>query len=77
LDQEGIILTELCQVHILIQKFFQDFVTCDVVDMKVCHILLGRSWQYEVHAKHKDKKNIYMFLWKDKKIALRLVGDQT
>ena len=29
-------------VPISIDKFYQDFVACDVVDMDTCHILLGR-----------------------------------
>jgi len=45
--------------------------------MDACHILLKRPWQDEVHAKDKDKKNIYIFFWKDKKIAMRPIGDQT
>ena len=51
--------------------------TCDVVDIDVYHILLGRPWQHKVHAKHKDEQNIYMFLWKDKKIVMRPLVDQT
>ena len=34
--------TDLCHVPIPIGEFYQDFVTCDVVDMDACHILLGR-----------------------------------
>ena len=33
----------LCHVPISIDKFYKDSVTCDVVDMDTCHILLGRS----------------------------------
>jgi len=31
----------VCQVPISIGMFSQDLVTCDVVDMDACHILLG------------------------------------
>ena len=34
-------VTNLYQVSISIGKFYQDSVTCDVVDMNACHILLG------------------------------------
>ena len=33
-------ITNLCQVPISISKFYQDSVTCDVVDMDACRILL-------------------------------------
>ena len=32
----------LCHVPISIDKYYQDSVICDVVDMDKCHILLGR-----------------------------------
>ena len=55
---------------ISIDKFYQDSVTCDVVDMDACHILLGRPWQHAVDATHRGKKNVYMFLWKGKRVAM-------
>jgi len=62
-------ITGLCYVPISIGKFYQDSVACDVVDMNACHILLGRSWQHDVHAAHRGKRNIYMFTWEGKRIA--------
>ena len=41
-------VTNLCYVLISIGKFYQCSVTCDVVDMYACQILLGRPWQYDV-----------------------------
>jgi len=37
-------VTNLCQVPISIGKFYKDSVTCDVIDMDACHMLLGRPW---------------------------------
>ena len=34
---------------------------CDVMPMDVCHILLGRSWQYDRATVHDGKKNTYKF----------------
>ena len=34
---------------------------CDVMKMDVCHILLGRPWQYDRGAAHDGKKNNYKF----------------
>ena len=54
-------LMNLCHVPISIDKFYQDFATCYVVDMDAYHILLGRPWQHDVDATDRDKRNIYMF----------------
>ena len=63
----------LCQVPIFIGKRYKDFVTCDVVDMDKCHILLGRQWQHDVDATHK-KKRIYILTWKSKRVAMRPIS---
>ena len=61
--KEGLYIKEmnLCHVPISNCKIYQDFITCDVVDMDACHILLQRPWQYDVDATHKSKENIYVF----------------
>lgn len=41
--------------------------------MNTCHILLGYSWKYDVHAIHKGRDNTYEFLWIGKKIVLLLL----
>ena len=35
-------ITDLYHIPILIDKFYQDYVACNVVDMDTCHILLRR-----------------------------------
>jgi hypothetical protein len=40
---------------------YKDKVVCDVMQMDVCHILLGRRWQYDREAIHHGKKNTYKF----------------
>ena len=35
-------VTEICRVSFLIGKYYKDDVSCDVVDIDACHILLGR-----------------------------------
>ncbi|KHN01237.1 hypothetical protein glysoja_033278, partial [Glycine soja] len=37
-----------CRVPISIGKHYKEEVSCDVIDMDVCHILLGRPWQHVV-----------------------------
>jgi len=38
----------------------------------VCYFLLRRSWQHDVDATH-GGKNIYLFTWKDKRVAMKLI----
>ncbi|GJW58895.1 methyltransferase-like protein 22 isoform X2 [Tanacetum coccineum] len=53
-------VTEQCEVPISMGKY-KDTVLFDIVDMDVCHILLGRPWQYDLGVIHKGKENTYMF----------------
>ena len=46
-------------VSFSIQKKYEDMVSCDVVPMDVCHLLLGRSWQYDRDTSHNGKNNTY------------------
>ena len=57
-EVSGIKVTEWCKVSFSIGKYV-DEVYCDVVDMNACHILFGHPWQYDVDAKHLDRKNVY------------------
>eukprot|EP00253_Pinus_taeda_P010981 PITA_10981 len=37
-------------------------VVCDIMPMDVCHILLGRPWQYDWKVVHDGKTNCYKFV---------------
>ncbi|KAK1651401.1 hypothetical protein QYE76_069206 [Lolium multiflorum] len=50
---------------------YDDTVECDVVPMTVCHMLLGRPWQFDKKAIHDGFSNAYTFKVKDKKFELR------
>ncbi|GJU06167.1 hypothetical protein Tco_1122597 [Tanacetum coccineum] len=39
-------VTKICKVPLAIGKHYNELVTCDVVDMEACHVLLGRPWQH-------------------------------
>ena len=46
-------------VSFSIRKKFVDQVLRDVVQMDVCHLLLGRPWQYDKRTCHGGKRNTY------------------
>lgn len=57
-------------VKFSIGKKYQDEIWCDVVDMDVCHLLLGRPWQYDRAVQHDDRTNSYSFMFEGTKITL-------
>ncbi|KAF8082437.1 hypothetical protein N665_0826s0012 [Sinapis alba] len=42
---------------------YKDSVTCDVIPMDACHLLLGRPWQFDRDATHRGKANTYSFVF--------------
>ncbi|GJV08621.1 transposon ty3-I gag-pol polyprotein [Tanacetum coccineum] len=49
---------EIYKVHLAIGKHYNELVTCDVVDMEACHVLLGRPCQHDVDATHQVMKDV-------------------
>ena len=49
---------EQCKVEIQIGTY-KDVILCDVMSMDVCHILLGRPWQFDWKAIHDSRRNTY------------------
>lgn len=45
---------------------------CDVIDIDVCHLILGRPWQFDIGETSKCQPNIYTFEWKGSKLRLLL-----
>ena len=70
--QEGsdIKVKHRCLVSFTIGKHYQDEVWCDVVPMDVCHLLLGRPWQYDRQIIYDGFKNTYTFRKDGHKIIL-------
>jgi hypothetical protein len=63
-------VTRRCMVPFSIRKKYEDVVSCDVVPMDVCHLLLGRPWQYDRDTCHNGRNNTYSLKLKGKKITL-------
>ncbi|XP_020677046.1 uncharacterized protein LOC110095733 [Dendrobium catenatum] len=64
------VVSDLCEVTFSIGKHYVSEILCDVVDMDVCHLILGRPWQYDVGAIYDEQANTYSFEWKGKKLRL-------
>ncbi|TYK19824.1 Asp_protease_2 domain-containing protein [Cucumis melo var. makuwa] len=63
-------ISEICSVPLSIGGTYKDQTVCDVLDIDVCHIYLGRPWQYDVQAIYRGSENTYEFQWMNKKIVL-------
>ncbi|XP_074283184.1 uncharacterized protein LOC141607730 [Silene latifolia] len=51
-----------CIAPFSIGKVCKDEVLCYVVPMDVCHLLLGRPWEFDRNTTHWGKENIYSFM---------------
>jgi hypothetical protein len=51
-------VTKQCLVEFNIGGY-NDKVLCDVIPMDVCHLLLGRPWQYDKNVVHDGRMNTY------------------
>jgi len=55
---------------------YVDTVECDVAPMSVCHLLLGRPWQYDRYTQHCGRTNQYTLDLKEKKFVLKPMTPQ-
>ena len=60
---------ESCTFTFSIGKKYQTTITCDVLQMNVCHVILGRPWQYDNKARYDGFKNTYDVQWREKTIT--------
>ncbi|XP_020702760.1 uncharacterized protein LOC110114275, partial [Dendrobium catenatum] len=63
-------VTKSCVVPFSIGKNYSSEVVCDVIDMDVSHLILGRPWQFDMGATHDCRSNTYTFNWKGKVLRL-------
>ena len=49
---------------------YEDEVLCDVAQMHVDHILLGRPWKFDRRVMHDGYKNRYSFVMSNRKFIL-------
>ena len=48
----------MCKVSFSIGEY-QDEICCDVVEMDACHLLFGRTWQFDQDVWHLGNENVY------------------
>jgi hypothetical protein len=68
-------ITNMVRVNFSIGNY-TDTMECDVVPMTVCHLLLGRPWQYDRDVRHNGKANTHQLHCKGKDIILRPMTPQ-
>ncbi|KAG6738699.1 hypothetical protein POTOM_058321 [Populus tomentosa] len=69
-------VTEICHIQFSIGQNYLDNITCDVVEMDACHIILGRPWQFDVDAIYKGRDNVYIFMNKGQKVVLGPIKEE-
>ncbi|GJW32316.1 hypothetical protein Tco_0052348 [Tanacetum coccineum] len=47
-----LMVNEICKAPLVIGKHYNELVTCDVVVIEACHLLLRRPWQHDVDSTH-------------------------
>lgn len=62
-------ITEQCHISFSIE-WYKDEVTCDVVGMNACHMLLKRLWQFDLNTIRYGKNNTYRFYKDNIKVIL-------
>ena len=54
-----VLVNEQCKVNFQIGSYM-DQVLCDVVPMDMCHVLLGRPWQYDRNVMYNGRENTFV-----------------
>ena len=48
-----------------------DSIMCDIIPMKVTHILLGQPWLFDQNVQHNGKENTYALMVGEKEVVLK------
>ncbi|XP_020674167.2 uncharacterized protein LOC110093578 [Dendrobium catenatum] len=65
-----VLVTDMCRITFSVGKSYNCEVLCDVLEMDVCHIILGRLWQYDSGVVYDGRLNTYSLDWKGRRIRL-------
>jgi len=64
-----VLVHQQCKVDFQIGNY-KDQVICDVILMDVCHLLLGRPWQYDRNVMYNGKENTFVLKKEGKRHTL-------
>jgi hypothetical protein len=68
-------VTKQCLVEFKMGEY-RDKIMCDVIPMDVCHVLLGRPWQYDRNVVHERRMNTYTLEKDGKSYTLLPIKDK-
>ncbi|XP_027912354.1 uncharacterized protein LOC114171680 [Vigna unguiculata] len=74
-DEGEIKVKQQVEVPIVIGTY-SDVISCDVVPMEACHLLLGRPWQHDHKTIHDGFSNKISFAHQGKKVVLKPLSPQ-
>ncbi|XP_074313684.1 uncharacterized protein LOC141648874 [Silene latifolia] len=69
-DGNKVKVTKQVRVNFVIGPY-RDEILCDVIPMDACHLLLGRSWQFDRSVVHDGRSNELTLVLEGKKATLR------
>ncbi|CAL9236894.1 unnamed protein product, partial [Arabidopsis halleri] len=69
-DAVNMRVTHRSMVPFSIGPYYKDRMYCDIAPIDVCHLLLGRPWEYDRKITHDGLKNTYRFVWETHQILL-------
>ena len=50
---------------------YSDSIMCDMIHMKITHILLGQPWLFDQNVQHNGKENTYALMVGEKEVVLK------
>lgn len=63
-------VTQRALVALSIGTHYKDKIFCDVIQIDLGHLLLGRPWQNDREVVHNGKTNVYSFIFDNRRIVL-------
>ncbi|KAF8086976.1 hypothetical protein N665_0606s0003 [Sinapis alba] len=69
-DTTNIRITQRAIVTFSVGPHYKDRIYCDIAPVDICHLLLGRPWEFDRQIIHDGAKNTYSFSWEAHKIVL-------
>lgn len=62
----GMLVNKVYKVPLSIGKSYEDEITCDILDMTICHLILSRSWQIDKDVIYKGKEYVlFLVAWQE------------